>query len=250
MRFHSLESRVVVLFISLLLTLQLVAYFAIGNAIDTNARSAIESELKISTKVFSRLLDQNAQKLIQGATLLSKDYAFREAIGTHDTETIVSTLLNHGQRLGADLTMLVDLDGKITAASSDTLAHGLQQSVSSMIKTATEKGSAGNIDIVDGKPYQMVMVPVLAPVTISWVVMAIPLDQTLVSDMRELSKMQISLLTSQNRSPWKMNVSTLEQQDALQLASALPKDEAGSGLMRDMEIGDNRYRTNVLPLAS
>jgi hypothetical protein len=90
----------------------------------------------------------------------------------------------------------------------------------------------------------MVMVPVLAPVTISWVVMAIPLDQTLVSDMRELSKMQISLLTSQNRSPWKMNVSTLEQQDALQLASALPKDETVS-LMHDMEIGDNRYRTNV-----
>jgi len=250
MRFHSLESRVVILFISLLLSLQLVAYFAIGNAIDTNARSAIETELKISTKVFSRLLDQNAQKLIQGATLLSKDYAFREAIGTHDTETIVSTLLNHGQRLGADLTMLVDLEGNITATSSDTLAHGLQQSVSSMIKTAAEKGSAGNIDIVDGKPYQMVMVPVLAPVTISWVVMAIPLDQTLVSDMRELSKMQISLLTSQNRSPWKMNVSTLEQQEALQLTSALQKNKADPGLMRDMEIGDNRYRTNVFTLAS
>jgi hypothetical protein len=41
MRFHSLESRVVVLFISLLLTLQLVAYFAIGNAIDTNAAALL-----------------------------------------------------------------------------------------------------------------------------------------------------------------------------------------------------------------
>lgn len=248
MRFHSLKNRIVFLFISLLLALQLVSYFAIGNAIDSNARNAIRQELRLSGKVFSRLLEQNAQKLIQGATLLSKDYAFREAIGTHDTETIVSTLLNHGQRLGADLTMLVDLEGKITAASSDTLAHGLQKSVSALIQQAGKQGNASSIDMVDGKPYQMVMVPILAPVTISWVAMAIPVDSKLIQDMRELSQLQISLLTSVNGQAWTSHISTLRQGDANALAQMLPANSWRTEILRDFELGDSYYSASILPL--
>ena len=249
MRLRSLESRVVTLFISLLLSLQLVGYAFIDRAIDNNARKAIEGSLAINEKIFTHLLDQNAQKLVEGATLLSKDYAFRQAIGTNDTQTMVSALLNHGDRIKADLTMLVGLDGKIIVASSDTLAHGFQKTVDKLIKDATLNGNASSTDIVNGTPYQMVMVPVKAPVTISWVAMAIPIDQGLVNDMRELSMMQISLFTSKNNGPWQPNVSTLEVDEQKKLASLLPPHVATSTFIGDLTIGDDRYSERILPVA-
>jgi len=249
MRLRSLESRVVTLFISLLLSLQLAGYFFIDRSIDDNARAQIESSLAFNEKIFLHLLEQNAQHLIEGATLLSKDYAFRQAIGTNDTQTMVSALLNHGERIKADLTMVVGLDGKIIVASSDTLARGFQQSVYDLIKSATEKGSASSTDIVDGKPYQMVMVPVNAPVTISWVAMAIPIDRRLVNDMRELSAMQISIFTSKNNGPWLPNVSTLDEQEEYKLAALLPAAITTSTFIRDLNLNDDHYSERILPLA-
>ncbi|MFZ6689262.1 EAL domain-containing protein [Undibacterium sp. SXout11W] len=249
MRLRSLESRVVALFISLLLSLQLAGYFFIDRSIDDNARAQIESSLAFNEKIFLHLLEQNAQRLIDGATLLSKDYAFRQAIGTNDTQTMVSALLNHGERIKADLTMVVGLDGKIIVASSDTLARGFQQSVFDLIKSATEKGSASSTDIVDGKPYQMVMVPVNAPVTISWVAMAIPIDRSLVNAMRELSAMQISIFTSKNNGPWLPNVSTLDEQEEYKLAALLPSAITKSTFIRDLNINDDHYSERILPLA-
>ena len=249
MRLHSLENRVIVLFIGLLLSVQLVAYFVIGNAIDVNARTAIEEDLRINEKIFTRLIEQNAQKLIQGANLLAKDFGFRDAIGSHDTETIISSLQNHGQRIGADLSMLVGLDGKILAASSPALAAGLQASVSQLMPSANATGSASRIEIVDGKPYQMVMVPIAAPVTISWVAMAIPIGKTIVDDMQQLSLMQISLLTSDNQGHWQANVSTLPASAAASLADLLPTSITHAQLIADLQLDDNLYSARVLPLA-
>ncbi|MFZ6771831.1 EAL domain-containing protein [Undibacterium sp. SXout7W] len=250
MRLHSLESRVVTLFIGLLLILQLSGFIAIDSAIDRNARTAAEEDLRINEKIFVRLLDQNAQKLIQGSIVLAKDYAFREAIGTHDTETIVSTLSNHGKRIGADLTMLVGLDRQISASTSTVLTNSLQESVANLIRMAERSGSAATTAIVDGKPYQMVVVPVEAPVTISWVVMAIPIGKNIVNDMRDLSMMQISLLTSGTDQKWTSNVSTLSDDQALKLAQLMPA-EAKNKLksIPNLEIDDDLYNARILPIA-
>ncbi|MFZ6847924.1 EAL domain-containing protein [Undibacterium sp. RuRC25W] len=249
MRLQSLESRVVILFISLLLVLQLAGYFFIDNAIDKNARASIESSLSINEKIMGHLLDQNAERLVVGATLLSKDYAFRQAIASNDTQTIVSALLNHGDRIKSDLTMLVGLDGKIIDASSDTLARGFQETVSNLVNDATLNGNASSTNIVNGKPYQMVMVPVKAPVFISWVAMAIPIDQGLVNDMRALSLLQVSLFTSENNGPWISDVSTLDATQEAALAKLIPTGINVSTYIRDLTIGENRYSARVLPLA-
>ncbi|MFZ6654585.1 EAL domain-containing protein [Undibacterium sp. TJN19] len=249
MRLHSLESRVIALFIGLLLTLQLAGFFAIRNAIDSNARNAAETSLRNNEKLLSHLLDQNANRLIESAIVLAKEYAFREAIGTHDTETIVSTLSNHGKRIGSDLTMLVGLDRKITASSSANLSHSLQQSVASLIQTAEKSGSAASAAIVDGKPYQMVVVPIEAPVTISWVVMAIPIGKAFVNNMSAWSEIQISLLTAKEKGPWAVNISTLNDEQAGKLAAQLPAPDQKISYLPAIQIDDDQYSARVIKLA-
>jgi len=109
MRFRSLESRIVTLFLVLLIVVQLVGLMVIQRGIDSNARTAIASELVNGGKVFARLMEQNAQNLRNGARLLSRDAGFLAAIGNTDEgdrATIESALANHGRRIKASMTML------------------------------------------------------------------------------------------------------------------------------------------------
>ncbi|MBR7784664.1 hypothetical protein KDM89_21255, partial [Undibacterium sp. LFS511W] len=102
-------------------------------------------------------------------------------------------------------------DGKIIAASSDTLAHGMQDRVQQLMNTASNKGGAANIVSLNGRPYQLVMVPILAPVAISWVALAVPVDQVLVKEMHELSPLEVSIVSAVKGGAWQMQSTSLTE---------------------------------------
>ncbi|MGI4850067.1 MAG: putative bifunctional diguanylate cyclase/phosphodiesterase [Janthinobacterium lividum] len=222
MRFHSLESRIVTLFLVLLLTMQVAGFFAIRTAIDENARASIRDNLVVGQRIFARLLDQNAQKLAQGALLLSKDYGFREAIGSNDRETIESALINHGARIGAALTLFVGQDGKTRAASQAAIPAGMEISVQRLVDKAEESGSASANMMLDWAPFQLVVVPVKAPITIGWIAMAFPINQNLTKDMRDLSDLDVSIFTRDDKGSWLPTASTLTAARAEGMAASLP----------------------------
>ncbi len=248
MRFLSLEARIITLFISLLLVLQLLAYGFIDQAIDKNARKVLSENLQYHENVFQRLIEKNAQNLVQAATIVAKDYALRDAISSNDIQTIVSALLNHGERINADLTMLVGLDGKIIAASSDTLAHGMQDRVQQLMHAASNKGGAANIVSLNGRPYQLVMVPVLAPVAISWVALAVPVDQVLVREMHELSPLQVSIVSAAKDGAWEMQSTSLTEAQGKQLLAALPRALPSNKLITTMHIDRDEYSSQLVDM--
>lgn len=249
MVFHSLETRVVTVFIGVLLSLQLAAYFTIDQAISANARTAIEDNLKNNEKVFTHLLELNANNLLQGANLLAKEYGFLEAIHSKDLDTIRSTLENHGKRIGADLTVLVDLYHNISVASTDNLSSSAQIAIRKVLLNLPKEGQTSQTAIIDGKPYQVVAVPVKAPVIIGWVVMAIPIGKLSIEGMRDLSQMQISLLTHVNGQTWHSNLSTFEDELA-QLLAAEMSDRERIGLpVSILQVGDQVYSSRILVLA-
>lgn len=249
MRSNSLERRVVTLFIALILAVQIAGFFAIRDAINSNARAAIKAELKIGERIFGRLLDQNAQKLIQGANVLAKDYAFLEAIASRDNETIKSALMNHGERIGASLSMLIGIDRGISVSTSPALSASFQQSILPLLLQAEQSGSAARSAIVDGHPYQLVMIPIKAPVTISWVLMAVPIDKGIAADMQETSALEVSIFTSAIDGKWNTDVSTLASGQAQRLAQQIPVSEGNKLLTFDFKIEDEDYSARVVKLA-
>lgn len=222
MRFHSLESRIVTLFLVLLLAVQIAGFFTIRTAIDENARAAVRDSLVVGERIFTRLLDQNAQKLTQGAVLLAKDYGFREAIASNDRETIASALVNHGARIGASVTLFVGQDGVSRAASLAVIPPGMEASVQRLVDKAEEKGSA-SANVMTGRlPSQLVVVPVKAPITVGWVAMAFPINQSLTADMRDLSNLDVSIFTRDEKNNWMATATTLNKVRAAGMAAALP----------------------------
>lgn len=249
MRWHRLETRIVVLFIILILLVQLAGFVAIRKAIDENARAAIRDELMIGERVFSRLLEQNADKLTQGARLLASDYGFKQAIGTDDRETITSVLENHGARIGATLSMLIGTDQQIKASTQSYPNVELQRSSLELVARAGDGGGAAETMIVDDSLFQIVAVPVRAPVVIGWVVMGFPVAQNLMSDMRALSSLQVSILVNSREGRWKPGVSTLPREEFGMLMSQLPTVLPENKLIPQLKISDNDYSARLLAVA-
>ena len=248
MRWHRLENRIVALFIIVILLVQLVGFFVIRKAIDENARASISDELVIGERVFSRVLEQNAEKLTQAARLLASDYGFRQAIGTDDRATIASVLANHGARIGSTLAMLIGTDQTVKASTEANPSSDLQRSSLDLVIRAGDSSSASAAVIVDGHLYQIVAVPVKAPVTIGWVVMGFPVDQKLVTDMRALSSLQVSVLVSGPDGSWQQDASTLPAQEAAMLPANLPSSLTHSTQMPRLTLGDNEYSARMLIL--
>ena len=117
---RSLQARILALFLLLILVVQVGSFVLINRVGGNSARSTVGAEVAAGSRVFDRLLEQDAQRLVQGARLMSADYAFREVIATGDHDTIGSVLVNYGKRIDAPLVMIVGLDKNVLG---DTLSN-------------------------------------------------------------------------------------------------------------------------------
>ncbi len=187
-----LSSRIVALFLGLLLAVQLAAFGLVHWSIDRNARAQIVRDLEVGERVWARLLAQRAARLTLGASVLAADFGFRAAAVSGDTETLSSALDNHGQRIGATLSAMLtpDLQPRALGESADRLA--LQALGPLAAKLA---GQASTLAVLSGKPYQLVMVPMKAPQLVGYIVMGFPLDPALVEAMKGVSGLDAVLLT-------------------------------------------------------
>lgn len=248
--FKSLERRIVALLLALLLGVQLATYFIIDNAIDRNGRALIAEEVAVGERVFERLLRQNADMFTQGAQLLAKDYGFLSAIASRDEETISSVLTNHGARIGASVTVLVDGERGMRTGPGQSISADVQRLILDLVDVAAREGSAVGTGIVDGAPFQIVVVPVKAPVVVGWVAMAFPIDQRLANDMRDLSSLEVSFLTRLDQGKWQISATTLASPSAASLLRTMNGRGISPDASLDITEENGAYRGSVIDLAS
>ena len=208
MKRRSLSRRMALVFALLFTVVQVSVLVLVDRVGLSIARERNVDELHVGERVFLRLLDQNRQRLLQAAEVLSKDFAFREAVATGDAPTISSVLKNHGTRIQADVMMLVSLDNMLTADSLHALDSRRPFPHPSLIHAAQEDGKASAIMRLDDHLYQVVVVPVLAPDPIAWVAMGFSIDKTFVEDLRALTSMQVSFLEPAPNRGWRVLATT------------------------------------------
>jgi len=250
MRFRSLESRIVTLFLVLLVVVQVVGLLVIQRGINANARSSISSELVNGTKVFSRLLEQNAQSLRFGARLLARDTAFLAAIGNNDEDdraTIESALDNSARRIKASASMLVSPERKISA-STGVRSASLEKLVLSMLDQAERSDGANGIAIVEGRPYQVVVMPVKAPIIIGWVVMTFPINEQQVAEMRQITGVHTTILTRDPKGQWLAAASTMSPLQTGALLTQLQKMPHPAPETFDADIDGDKYSARLMPV--
>ncbi len=243
---RGLQARIVIAFVALLCTLQLIALVFVHVAGTTTTEAHLAGELTTGEHIFNRILEENTNRLAQGARILSSDFAFREAVGTRDRETIVSALTNHGLRIKADLMLLVGLDGRVIADTLATTTAGDAFPHAGLIEVAAAKGTATATVRMFGATYQIVVVPVLAPLPIAWVAMGFLLDDEDASDLRRLTGLQVSFMSRQGKSGWRIDGSTLPLALRPALIDAVARSSFdGSDRARTVTLDGTDYMTLV-----
>ena len=244
MRIQRLQTRIIVFFVALLALVQVAAFWFVNAANSGNARAKVEEELNVGQRVFARLLEQNADKLKLSARVLAADFAFREAIATHDSRTISSVLANHGARIGADAMVFVDLDGNVVADTLRPHAQAHAFEFPALIRPGS--GANAAMEVLDDRAFQLVSVPVLAPVSIGWVVMGFAVDDSLARDLRQLTELEVSFAL-ENAGAWQVFASTLAAPEQQSLLAAIPQKSTVVS-RRVLDIGGVDHQALVIPL--
>lgn len=214
-----LRYRIALVFIALLGLVQLVAFVAVDAANTANAERKLAAELDTGERIFAKLLAANAARLSDAVRVLAADFGFREAIATGDLDTVVSVLANHGGRVRADLSLLVSLDGAVAASTVDLPAGYALPDFATLARQARRDGSATAVELLDGRLYQFVIVPVLAPVPVAWLTMGFEIDDRLARELRELAGLDVSFAVRTGE--WSLLASTLDTDGQAALAAGL-----------------------------
>jgi EAL domain-containing protein (putative c-di-GMP-specific phosphodiesterase class I)/GGDEF domain-containing protein len=143
-------------------------------------------ELAATGTVFDRVWSMRSDRLAEGATLLSRDFGFREAAATRDAATIDSAVANLRRRMGIDLAFMVDSDGQVIGAALPE-ADRLR-----LVRSFAASDDPSGVFLVGGQPFQMVSAPVLSPELIGWVVFAVRLDDREMRSMEQLSAIPLT----------------------------------------------------------
>lgn len=231
--YWGLSSRIVLLSLLLLLIVQAAVFSVVRISIEQSAKRQVEQELLVGERVWRRLLDQNAQKLQQGAALLAADFGFREAVNTEDNETIRSVLENHGARIGATVTALMDTNMALRAVGEGQDGTELQGVLGRLTGPGVRDTQGSQVALVGRTPYQFVLVPIKAPVIVGWVLMGFPINQKLLDDMRALSEMHLALISEAAGEERHVVSTTLS-------ANALQALEASTGEVTELPVDNDR----------
>ncbi len=239
---QGLAARLVVVSLALLLLVQVAGFAVIRQSVQANAHRLLDERITLGAQVWQRLLDQRSTTLHQGAALLAADYGFREAVASRDVATLRSALDNHRQRIGAAQSALLDTQLAVVAthdAGDAPLAEALRRVAPELVK----RQGRSLVALVDGRPLQLVLVPMRAPVLVGWVAMGFPLDRALAVDMHAVSGLHAGVLAQPLRAAPRVLVSSLPAG-----VSALPlAEQLGDG---DLRLGQETWLVRTVPVAA
>jgi len=214
---RSFQVKLLYLLIGDLILLQTVTLAAIHVAGSRSLQKSLTEGLHVGSRVFERILANRGRQLSDSVRVLAGDFGFKAAIASGDRPTINSALANHGSRIDADAVFLVGLNSVVTADTVQKTLVGKKFPFPSLIATAEQVGEVSSIASLDGRPYQLVIVPVLAPRAIAWVCMGFQIDENVLREFQRVTGLDISLSAGEEASR-PLLISTLQpnlQQDLL-----------------------------------
>ena len=186
--FTRLRTKLTVLYVALFGAVLMIVSLSVFAAINQVAQRQVRAELTATGTVFDRVWSLRSDRLREGASLLSKDFGFREAVATHDGATIVSALENLKQRFNIDRAFIVATDGHLIGEDTASLAGDGAR----LTKAFDNAQDPSGVVMLGGQPYQVVGAPVMSPDQIGWLVFAVKLDRGEMTALEKLSAIPLS----------------------------------------------------------
>lgn len=245
-----------------MIAVQLAAFLSMDSALTRNTRRRVGTDLERGGDVFLRLLGSRTEQLQTAARLLAGDYAFKNAYFTairydpktqHDT--LQTVLANYQARIGSEVMMLITTDRIVIADTLHPRRMNVPTKFGGLIDLAEQDDSAGTgggaaaIVFIDGRAYQMVVVPLKAPKTAAWICSGFILDDRAAKSIQKSVTADVTFMRTRKHE-WRVLASTFGADMKRTLETELPRAHWQSRKSLSINMGRDEYISVVLPLSS
>ena len=173
---------------------QLGTIYAVMRTVERDVQERATDSLRISATVVDEYLTGRSSQLRTSVQVMAADFGLKEAVATGDVETIRSVLRNHSGRVGADIAALFRLDGQLVATTDPGAESGWRLANASRAD-AESTGALQSTELFGDVGYQVIAVPLRAPMPIAWVALGFRVDSDIVDRMAVLTGLEVLLVS-------------------------------------------------------
>ena len=245
--FVRLRTKLTVLYAALFGATLVVISVAVFTAINQVAQRQVRAELTATGEVFDRIWSLRAERLREGAIVLSRDFGFREAVATGDRPTIVSAMENLRGRLSLDRAFMVGIDGSILGEDARRLSADAPHLQAAFDASETPEG----VVMLAGQLHQVMSVPILTPDLIGWVVFAVRLDAAEMTALEKMASAPLfaSVMQGKPGGTW-WAAKPLTGKDRQRLTTLIESSLSNRATVQTLDQADGRAIALVKPLAA
>jgi diguanylate cyclase (GGDEF)-like protein len=190
---RSFRSRILALVLGLVTMVLTAAIVGIAVKARAAAQAQVGIQLRTAAETAREVLKFRGSQLATAVEVLTSDYGFKEAVSSADAATLLSAAENQRMRIDANLVIVLAPDGQ-PLASTGVLSPTTTADLRRLIAGDSDQETLQIYCLVDGRPYQLVLAPVLAPDRVGWTAMGFALDERVASDMSRLLGVDVSFV--------------------------------------------------------
>ena len=236
----SFRKRLLVLIIGLAVLTQTVTLFAVLAGTARNVRARGAEQLSAAGSFVDQLLRFRAGQLASAVAVLAEDFGFREAVASGDGPTMLSAAGNNARRIGADLVLLLNTQGRVLASNAPTDAHVGASIGGLLLADPGARRDRPRFIVLGRRTYQFFLAPVRTPEIIAWVAMGFAVDDAFARKIHDLAGVDVTLCVRGPAGATRVASSLPESAQASLQADALAATAGGAWVMR---LGDTSYLT-------
>ncbi|MHA7853911.1 putative bifunctional diguanylate cyclase/phosphodiesterase [Marinobacter shengliensis] len=190
------RGRLITAMISLVALVSVVIVALLMVYLFEDEKSRALEQLAIGERLTNEVIDRRTELELSRLSVVVQDFGFRSAIASGDPATIDSALENHSGRVGADFALLLDSQGKPLAS---TLQQPFPQISQEQLSNSRRNGFTRSLRAIDGRGYEVLVIPIEAPGLRAWLVTGFAMDQPLAEVIARLSGTSVIFRAQSNQ---------------------------------------------------
>jgi diguanylate cyclase (GGDEF)-like protein len=199
--FSSLRNRILALVLGLVTLVLAVTITAVVIKARDEVETQIGLQLRSAAATTREALYSRGTQLASAAVVLTSDFGFKEAVASADSPTLLSALENQRARIRADLVIVLNPDGVPLSSTSGRLSARTSADLRKIVFADVDGKTLRLYRLLDGRPYLLVVSPVLAPDLIGWAAMGFALDDRVAGEMARLMGVEVSFIAVDHDAP-------------------------------------------------
>ena len=220
---RSFRSRILALVLGLVTVVLTAAICAIALKARAEVERQVGIQLHTAADTAREALRSRGTRLASAVEVLTSDFGFREAVSSADAPTLLSAIENQRTRISADLVIVLNPDGHPVASTLGTLSAKTENDLKDLIASDADGQILQLYRLIDGRPYQLVLAPVLAPEPIGWAAMGFALDDGVATDMSRLLGVEVSFVAGGEQGPPYVTTSVGRERRAFVVVKEAPE---------------------------